>query len=361
MKNIVNILQTGLFICLAVAIQQSAFSQCEDETIIANSGTIGVSEADYVNNLNCYKTIQAPNGKLIVIHFTHFDVESDYDYLSVRDGSTGPLLEMCDGGFCNDAVSTGPEMELYFYTDYSITYTGWSAEFFTVDELYTADAGTIDMTGENYQSNTLKRILIKPDNGEPVTVNFTLFDIYEDDYFIAYDGLTTHASQIANCSGTPSCAEFTSTSGAVLIQFFALYANKTGWIANYVAGNVHTVNFDYDAAGNRTDRYVDVGDGLKSTQFKAEDAEEVFEDKLGEMNIFIYPNPNAGEMILKLENLPKETNARVTIYDSNGKTVYIKQNLTSEQYIDISDSPNGMYILKIIAGDNAKEIKVIKK
>lgn len=130
------------------------------------------------------------------------------------------------------------------------------------------------------------------------------------------------------------------------------------------------VIFAYDNAGNRISRILDVG-GTKSTaedDFFNEETNEFinkpdkrFTDKLGELDIILYPNPTAGQVIVEIANLPDEMNCRIELYNLDGKIIIQKQNLTEYTDIDISSSPYGTYILRIISGDDVCEWKIIKK
>ena len=63
-----------------------------------------------------------------------------------------------------------------------------------------------------------------------------------------------------------------------------------------------------------------------------------------ESRVVLYPNPSSGQFTIEL-NTEEELN--VTIYAITGLQVYANRKLVSGQSIDISDLPNGAYIVRI--------------
>ncbi len=87
-----------------------------------------------------------------------------------------------------------------------------------------------------------------------------------------------------------------------------------------------------------------------------ETADETFEAS-------IYPNPARNELNVRME-LPAPTDVQVMIYDLTGKMVWSEQYAASQVYsqntIDLSGLKNGMYIVKMQAGDTTKVTKLSK-
>jgi len=133
--------------------------------------------------------------------------------------------------------------------------------------------------------------------------------------------------------------------------------------------NAQTIGYNYDDTGNRLSRTIVVG-GQKSMILNDENTnslqedlktEESFTDILGELKITIYPNPNQGQMVVQINNISEDVSSSIIVYDLAGKTIYRKQNLVPYTNVDITNSPNGTYILKIKIGKEVSEWKVIKK
>lgn len=134
--------------------------------------------------------------------------------------------------------------------------------------------------------------------------------------------------------------------------------------------------YTYDAAGNRINRGIIV---LKSTgNFSDNESYSIYNeetgmlaenttalksiaDNIGIHKITIYPNPTRGQLVVQINNLPAEVNSRLIVYDLSGRTVLQEQNISEYTNVDLSNSPGGSYIMKIISGELIKEFKIIKK
>jgi len=75
------------------------------------------------------------------------------------------------------------------------------------------------------------------------------------------------------------------------------------------------------------------------------------EEIISESNIIIYPNPAGNHFIIKISN--KEQLKSFAIFDLQGRLITTEMDCTSEQIIDCSSWPSGLYILKTtsISGD----------
>ena len=123
-----------------------------------------------------------------------------------------------------------------------------------------------------------------------------------------------------------------------------------------------TINYGYDSSGNRTDRYI----GLKSTRntdskVNEKQDEQFYSDQLGDIEIKIYPNPSKGELIIEIKNLPEDPIGWIGVYDISGKLVFKQTELLQRNVVNLSSSDKGMYILRIIVGDDISEWKIIKE
>jgi hypothetical protein len=94
-----------------------------------------------------------------------------------------------------------------------------------------------------------------------------------------------------------------------------------------------------------------------------EQAEETtaYSDVLSELRIHIYPNPTDGLIRIDVETLPAGETAHISLYRLSGETVTVKPGVTTSTEIDITGQPAGIYLLKIIAGKEQTEWKIIKQ
>jgi len=141
---------------------------------------------------------------------------------------------------------------------------------------------------------------------------------------------------------------------------------KTGillaFLTIYIFSYGQTINYGYDSSGNRTDRYI----GLKSTRssdnkVNEKQGEQSYSDQLGDLDIKIYPNPNKGELIIEIKNMPDDVKGWIGIFSISGKLVFKQTELVNSNIVNLSSAENGMYILRIVVGDNITEWKILKE
>lgn len=125
-----------------------------------------------------------------------------------------------------------------------------------------------------------------------------------------------------------------------------------------------TVKFNYDAAGNRVKRYLEIkkieenGKSIDSQDDQGwlTSAEEV----IAGVQITLFPNPTDGKLTLsRTEN--GEAVIRATICTATGAAVE-KCDITSLQHdFDLSRLPSGIYILRLESATESQTWKVIKR
>lgn len=129
------------------------------------------------------------------------------------------------------------------------------------------------------------------------------------------------------------------------------------------------VTYAYDATGNRISlRVINMSKSatvtdsavVENTQ-KQLKKEKPLEDAIGELKFKIFPNPTAGKIQIECVNLPAETVGRIVIFNMQGKEVFATQNLHANNDVDISSSPVGTYIMRIVAGEKSTAWKIMKR
>ncbi len=230
----------------------------------------GGSGQSYSNNCSGYLRIVAHSGYLL--RFSgEGSTESGYDYLRLYDGDTDKVLgyNKNQGGFTiTSAMTSGNVLKLYFYSDYSSTYSGFNLTVTVIDpaSLATLSLNSVDGTG------TMNSIRVLP--GENVTVpacEFTapehkMFDHYtdgENDY-LPGDVITLNANKTLTAifatkavityvynenSATDNVVQGTAISLPTFISMFSLPERKhfSGWQSGgttYSEGDTFTVNGD---------------------------------------------------------------------------------------------------------------------
>ncbi len=121
-----------------------------------------------------------------------------------------------------------------------------------------------------------------------------------------------------------------------------------------------TVNFSYDASGNRTARWLEVksiknsedSSVIRFPDFKPTDAAELLSE------VQIYPNPASHEMNIDITHLGDEV-ASGNICDANGRPVLNIGNLVSANNINIEALASGIYLLKIECNGERRVWKIV--
>lgn len=108
-----------------------------------------------------------------------------------------------------------------------------------------------------------------------------------------------------------------------------------------------TVTADDGRDGTVSDEFVFTIDNTNS-----------FED-ITDSGINVYPVPTNGQLIVELKKTTQ--NAIIQLIDLNGKQIINKSFNATKNKLDISNSPNGVYMMKIISGNRYYSLKIIKK
>ncbi len=129
--------------------------------------------------------------------------------------------------------------------------------------------------------------------------------------------------------------------------------------------SAQTIRYTYDAAGNRTERYIDMTPEVRSAKAAATEgdaaAPEELEDRSLSNAIRIYPNPTEGLLKVEIDNLQENQKASIALMTLQGQTVLRKSNVQGMTELDISNSLQGTYIMRISIDGNNTEWKIIKK
>jgi hypothetical protein len=116
-----------------------------------------------------------------------------------------------------------------------------------------------------------------------------------------------------------------------------------------------TYVYTYDSSGNRTERVINFNKSARIDSNLSTITEE-----LGELSIKIYPNPTKGILKVELTGNNNEEDTRLIIYNANGSQIINKQIPNNLEMVNLSGFPTGIYILKIVVGQNISEWKILK-
>lgn len=141
------------------------------------------------------------------------------------------------------------------------------------------------------------------------------------------------------------------------ILFFILFAI----IAVDNIAQTRNVQFVYDNAGNRVGRAIvlasapktrgEVGDSINS---------EIYTDNFAEYHLHVYPNPTHGELRIELQGLPQNESFHLLISNTSSMIVFERNCVNNPTVVDMTDSPIGIYIMRIQYKSYIKDYKIIR-
>jgi hypothetical protein len=119
------------------------------------------------------------------------------------------------------------------------------------------------------------------------------------------------------------------------------------------------IQYTYDASGNRI---YSSRANRNRTDSLAQDSDRLpRHHELSLHKITIHPNPTYGKLAVEITGTESLTGASITIYSPSGSIVYQDNELDVVNEIDLTQCPNGVYILIIrMANGEASNSKIIK-
>lgn len=133
------------------------------------------------------------------------------------------------------------------------------------------------------------------------------------------------------------------------------------FLVSLLAESVHadgTINYTYDGSGNRisAERIIN----LRQAETDSTGKVKPMLHELTSHRITIYPNPTDGNFNIEIGTPETIEQASITIYSMSGTIIYRDDEPDAVNEIDITSSPDGMYLLIIrIDGENSTW-KIIK-
>jgi hypothetical protein len=331
-------------------------SPCINESLTSLTGIVSDNSgsSNYINNMSCQKLIQPAGMSNIILTFSEFNTESDYDFVRVYDGSTtsATLLGQFSGSSLpTTVIATSGSMLITFTTDNSVVGNGWSASYTSnsnyfgpcIDETFADLSGTItDNSGAVVYTNNMDcDKLIQPAGASSITLTFTQFSTESGyDFVRVYDGPTNAAPLLGQYSGTSIPPAITSTGGNMLIRFTTDYSVVAqGWTAQYVANTSSPTIKDAK----------DIPLTISNTN-------------PGKMQIVVYPNP-VKELLTVESNITDEQVFTFELINTSGQTVLHQRLLITggKHNLNVSAVDDGLYILKVTSDNKLEFVRIVKQ
>ncbi|XP_071498050.1 uncharacterized protein [Diadema antillarum] len=219
-----------------------------NETVYLSVGeehviTFPSNGSNYGNDVYREWTAVAPEGYVIRVHFQHFELEDGYDFLYLGSGLQPTLLgsnlvELTGMEPPADQVSPGNEGWMAFYSDYSITYSGFTA-ILTVEEpqedygdfifLHSGETAYIFTPSfqNGYPNNYTQTWIVVAPEGLQIWANFYYFSLEEEHDFLyvfqASDLNSTH-EYVTSYTGTLGEEHLISDYSILVFQFYSDYS-----------------------------------------------------------------------------------------------------------------------------------------
>lgn len=307
------------------------------------SGTIDDGSGpvyNYDDNLDC-RWLIAPSDSVtkINVEFLKFDIQSGHDSLYIYNGPSisSPLLGAYSGNSIPANISsTKSKILIRFKTDSDTTKPGWLISYKSTIPVFcsgvsnlTAQTGTFtDGSGnKKYNRNSFCRWNIAPAGAASINFHFNDFNLAPDDYVRIKDIVNNYTIVEFNGDSVPHDVVCNS-------------ANAQVWFKS----NDNEIR----------------GDGFEimytTTSFIPE-----FNKDLGEISI--YPNPSRESFNVSFYT-EEIQNIKINVFNSLGQNVIVDYfNRFSGRFdrkFDISDLPDGVYMVTISSNDNMYSTKIVK-
>lgn len=153
---------------------------CSGQTeLTAASGTItdGSGEQSYINNTDCSWLIDVPQALSIDLDFTFLDLEQNYDYVTIYDGSntSAPVLESVSGSELPPTISSSTGTVLVrFTTDGSVIYQGFELDYSSVTTGIAEESQNLD--AKIYPNPTQDNVYVEVEGNNHAGLRIAVYD-----------------------------------------------------------------------------------------------------------------------------------------------------------------------------------------
>lgn len=122
------------------------------------------------------------------------------------------------------------------------------------------------------------------------------------------------------------------------------------------------IGYSYDASGNRVKREIvmPVPKAMAKQQNFSSDNQS-FSDMLRDHSIKIYPNPMKGALKICISGLKGTDKCSLEVYTTLGMQILAKKVESDNIDINISNQPNGVYLLQIVINGRSTTWKIVKQ
>ena len=293
-----------------------------------------------------------------------YNTAGTYDVTLTASNSAGSDTETKTGYI---TVTTAPSTVQLSFTDFE---NGWGIWTDGGGDCKLYTGGTYAWSGSNaadIQDNSGVKSSFYMTNGEDVNspgyvqiqVEFYFVAISMEngeDFFVQYyDGSSWH-----------NVADFVRGTDFDNNTFYVATVNI--YESDYTFPNNMKIRFMCDASGNWDDVYIDditisASTSIMNGPIKMVDVKDTGKKLLAgdvEEEVTLYPNP-ANDVLNVIINAEEDESSEVTIYNTSGEMMQHVTLPAGEEQIDISKLHPGVYVVKIMIGDEMYSKKIIKE
>ena len=143
------------------------------------------------------------------------------------------------------------------------------------------------------------------------------------------------------------------------MKHLLIVAIAIAWLSHTPANS--QTSFTYNSVGSMVKRATIILKSASASSSNVEE-EEFIDNSFGNKAVRIYPNPTKGTLQIEIPvDEENELLIQITVTDLSGRVIVSKRAEYGLNYVDLLDSPNGMYILLLRRGDIDSQWKVIKQ
>lgn len=367
--------------------QQGSSNFCGNTTLTSASGGFndGSGSNNYNNNTNCSWLIQPAGATSISISFSAFATESGFDYVRIYAGATtsSPLISTYSGSTIPASVMiSNPTALVTFTSDASIVAQGWTANY----------TSTSLLSGGHYKivrKGTNKAVDVENCWGAGANVRLWddlnnecqrwLFELQSDGSYEIKRKNTVLNLDAYNCGNLAGTNVWMWNDNNLNCQRWIVLLNQDGSYELKRKGAEH-LSLDAQDCGNWTGTNVRLWDdnnldcqrwimtymGSNLSEDGPDDRADIGYDSEQQdktEDFVIYPNPAQDYFSVFYKRRGDCPDCKIFIRDSNGKllksTVLTLHVDSSEQKIDTSDLPGGIYFVEINDHNEVKFRKLI--
>lgn len=130
-------------------------------------------------------------------------------------------------------------------------------------------------------------------------------------------------------------------------------------ICNLPCLAIDRIAYDYDMAGNRIARRIITLPGNVKRHEPTDSV--VVKETIGERTIKVFPNPTRGALGIDIQGGDPKQELRLMVFSGAGALLYNQPATEGLNPIDMTQYPQGWYVLRVVAGAEKKEYKIVKE